>query len=141
MRGSTRAGSSRHSIRRGILAGLVGTSYMTAVQELFNSAGGGEGQQSWDSAPAPAKVARKGLVAVGIDPPTSWIPFLTHTMHWSYGAIWGLAYGAIPGSNSGSSLRYGALFGSGVWMASYAQLVPLGIYQAPWKYPPRTLAA
>lgn len=36
-------------------------------------------------------------------------------------------------------LRHGLLFGVGVWAASYAQLVPLGIYEPPWRYPPKTL--
>ena len=31
-------------------------------------------------------------------------------------------------------------FGTGVWSASYGELVPLGIYEPPWKYPPEELA-
>jgi hypothetical protein len=31
-------------------------------------------------------------------------------------------------------------FGTAVWTASYAELVPLGIYEPPWKYPPADLA-
>ena len=27
-----------------------------------------------------------------------------------------------------------------MWAASYAQLVPLGVYSPPWEYPPATLA-
>jgi hypothetical protein len=29
----------------------------------------------------------------------------------------------------------GPLFGLGVWAVSYAELVPLGIYEPPWNYP------
>ena len=31
-------------------------------------------------------------------------------------------------------------FGVGVWAVSYAQLVPLGIYDPPWAYPSGELA-
>jgi hypothetical protein len=31
-------------------------------------------------------------------------------------------------------------YGLGVWSASYAQLVPLGIYEPPWNYPLREVA-
>lgn len=30
--------------------------------------------------------------------------------------------------------------GACVWASSYAQLVPMGLYEPPWKYPPQTLA-
>jgi len=37
-------------------------------------------------------------------------------------------------------LRDGLVFGTAVWAASYAQLVPMGLYQPPWKYEPSELA-
>jgi hypothetical protein len=37
-------------------------------------------------------------------------------------------------------LPVGLGFGLGVWAASYAQLVPLGIYEPPWRYPAEELA-
>jgi hypothetical protein len=33
-----------------------------------------------------------------------------------------------------------AVFGAGVWVMSYVQLVPMGLYQPPWEHPPRHLA-
>jgi hypothetical protein len=35
---------------------------------------------------------------------------------------------------------HGLIFGVGVWGLSYAQLVPMGLYEPPWKYPARELA-
>jgi hypothetical protein len=32
------------------------------------------------------------------------------------------------------------MFGTAVWVASYLTLVPMGIYRAPWRYPPVELA-
>jgi hypothetical protein len=34
----------------------------------------------------------------------------------------------------------GIAFGTGVWGAGYAELVPLGVYKPPWKYPAKELA-
>ncbi len=48
-----------------------------------------------------------------------------------------MAYGVAVGS--GAPLA-GAAFGTGAWAASYAELVPLGIYQPPWRYPAKELA-
>jgi hypothetical protein len=54
-------------------------------------------------------------------------------MHWLYGTGWGAAYALLGRPN-------GAVFGTGVWAAAYAELVPLGIYEPPWKYPAKDLA-
>jgi hypothetical protein len=46
--------------------------------------------------------------------------------------------------NDGSSRRRplirGLAFGTVVWAMSYVELVPLGLYEPPWKYPPEELA-
>jgi hypothetical protein len=127
----------------GLAAGLVGTSWMTAYQELVaklqGGSGGGDGGDPWESAPAPAKVARKLLGVVGVEAKPDWIPVLTNVMHWGYGTTWGAAYGLVAGDRR-AAFRDGALLGAGVWAASYAQLVPMGIYEPPWEYPPTTLA-
>lgn len=34
----------------------------------------------------------------------------------------------------------GPLFGAGVWASSYLQLVPMGLYEPPWRYSPTLLA-
>ena len=53
-------------------------------------------------------------------------------MHWLYGTSWGVLYGGVPAG--------GLTFGTAVWAAAYAELVPLGIYEPPWRYPARELA-
>src|SRR5262245_15013015 len=118
---------------RGIAAGLLGTAAMTAAQTLLaRSEEGGAGEPSWERAPAPAKVARKALNLVGFDPPGSWIPVLTDVMHWGYGTTWGVVYTLVRGGRDEHLLREGVAFGTLVWAASYAELVPLGIYEPLW---------
>jgi uncharacterized membrane protein YagU involved in acid resistance len=61
-------------------------------------------------------------------------------MHWLYGVSWGAVYGVAAGATKPDPLVGGLAFGTGVWGASYAELVPLGVYKPPWKYPPKELA-
>ncbi|MFL5863374.1 MAG: hypothetical protein ACJ780_21810 [Solirubrobacteraceae bacterium] len=89
----------------------------------------------WEKAPVPAQVGRKLANLAGIDPDPRRIPLLTNIMHWSYGTGWGAVYGVLA-----KRRLNGALFGAGVWAMSYVQLVPLGLYEPPWKYPPQQLA-
>jgi hypothetical protein len=138
------------AVARGLLAGAAGTAAMTAWQELaakLQSSGGeeesssGESKDPWEEASAPAKVAKR--VGEGVfheDVPAEKIEFLTNAMHWSYGTSLGSAYGLIAGTTGRSTLRGGLAFGTGVWLFSYAQLVPMGLYEPPWKYPPKELA-
>jgi hypothetical protein len=68
------------------------------------------------------------------------IPFLTNAAHWGYGITMGSVYGLVHGSIGGRAAAQGPLFGLGVWATSYATLVPLGLYEPPWRYPPAVLA-
>jgi hypothetical protein len=124
----------------GVLAGAAGTAAMTLHQKIRQrlSQPDGESEPSgdsdpWKSAPAPAQVGKLGLEALGLGPVSPGaIPVLTQVMHWSYGSLWGAVY---------AGLRLpGPLFGLAVWAASYAQLVPLGIYDPPWEYSPGAIA-
>lgn len=141
------------ALGRGILAGAAGTAAMTAWQEVSAKLkSSDDNQQStddqepkqdpWEHAPAPAKVGRR--IAEGVfkrEPSPELIPVFTHGMHWAYGTGWGAAFGLVAGSARAThALRRGLTFGAGVWAASYAQLVPMGLYEPPWKYPPRELA-
>ena len=131
------------TILRGLVAGAVGTAAMTAVQELVQERdgdGGDTGGDPWESASAPAKVARRALGVVGIDVGEERIPLLTHAMHWGYGTAWGAAFALLRVRSRGDAVRDGVAFGVGVWAMSYAQLVPLGLYEPPWRYPLKTLA-
>ena len=88
----------------------------------------------WADAPAPAQVAKRIADAAGQGRRVTRedVPLLTNAMHWLYGLSWGAAYGAVRPN--------GLVFGTGVWAAAYAELVPLGIYKPPWKYPAKDLA-
>ena len=61
-------------------------------------------------------------------------------MHWTYGVGCGAAYGLVQGTIAAPPIRAGAAFGASVWGLSYAQLVPMGIYEPPWRYPAKELA-
>jgi hypothetical protein len=135
---------------RGVGAGIAGTAVMTAWQELSaklqepeESPGKEEEQPQdpWEQASAPAKVARRMIEGVfQRDVPAEWIPALTHGTHWGYGTAWGAAFGLIQGTRRENPVRAGVAFGTAVWAMSYVQLVPMGLYQPPWKYPPKQLA-
>lgn len=136
---------------RGLVAGAAGTAAMTAWQGAAarlragdDDDPGGEGSERdpWQQAPAPAKVAREISVRLlARVPPADRIPLLINVMHWSYGSAWGGMYGVVSARSAAQApLRRGMLFGAAVWGMSYAQLVPLGIYQPPWRYSPAELA-
>jgi uncharacterized membrane protein YagU involved in acid resistance len=142
-------GSRVQSTLRGLGAGAIGTLVMTGWQELsqrLRSSGGPDGHQApprdederWDGAPVPAKAAKLIAQHVLRRPLSAdLIPLLTQVMHWSYGIGWGGIYGFLnPGMPRPAGVREGAVFGAAVWLISYAQLVPMGLYQPPWRYPP-----
>jgi len=147
--------SPREALRSGLLAGVIGTAAMTAwqmwsakLQSGESEPDGAEGAPSpepedpWESASAPAKVAKRigeGVLKRDVSPDL--IPLLTHGTHWGYGTAWGTLYGvASARAHRHSRLRDGLLFGTGVWIMSYVELVPMGLYELPWKYPPKELA-
>jgi hypothetical protein len=104
--------------RARLVAGAIGTALMTVAQELTAAklqGSGDDGEQQgpeqsqpqdpWQQASAPAKVAKR------------------------ISAVYGLAQGTIHAP----TLRHGLLFGTGVWAMSYVELVPMGLYELPWK--------
>lgn len=142
----SRTASIRGALARGLGAGLAGTAAMTAWQELaarLNDAGDGEpqaGQDPWERASVPAQVAARAIERVaGRRPPPERIPLLTHATHWAYGAGWGVVFGLARRDGRGR-VAAGLPFGAAVWALSYLQLVPLGFYEPPWRYPAKALA-
>jgi uncharacterized membrane protein YagU involved in acid resistance len=141
-----------HAVATGLAAGVVGTGAMTAWQELaarLRSAASDAAPESdqpprdpWDDASAPAKVAKRIGEGVFHKPVSSErIPLLTNAMHWGYGTSWGAVYGLTAGSARDiSALAAGTAFGTAVWLMSYAQLVPMGLYDPPWRTPSQELA-
>src|SRR4051794_26883307 len=106
---------------------------MTAYQELVGRLRGGEppdepqsDDEAWEKASAPAKVARLALERVtGRRPAAEWIPLLANAMHWGYGTAWGVAFAVLRRGDGSHPVAAGLVLGTGVWAASYAQLVPL----------------
>jgi hypothetical protein len=113
---------------------------MTAFQELLPRLLAANGESGGGEEPAPAQAARKVLCAAGIEAPASWTPILTQVAHWTYGTTWGAAYSLVRSRTQTNATVLGLGFGLGVWGASYVQLVSLGVYEPPWRYPPSTLA-
>jgi hypothetical protein len=140
---------------KGLGAGVAGTVAMTGHQKIRqriarrdeypdaddDSTEAGEERDPWTSAPAPAQAGKRlieGLLRWRV--PARAIPVLTQVMHWSYGTFWGGVYAAGGDRWRGRPAFVGPMFGLGIWAASYAQLVPLGIYEPPWRYPAGALA-
>jgi hypothetical protein len=144
-------------LTRGVGAGVVGTTGMTALQELTSlvskarsndsspeaSDESGRDEDPWSKAPAPAQVAKRVLEAVfrrQVDPDR--IGLLTNMAHWGYGTSLGVGYGLIQGRLPfrAKPLVAGPVYGLAAWAQSYAMLVPMGLYEPPWRYPARTVA-
>jgi uncharacterized membrane protein YagU involved in acid resistance len=123
---------------------MAGTAAMTAWQESLRRLKDDPAEgaaDTWAKAPPPAKLGKRlieGLFhrEVGAEH----LGLLTNVVHWTYGTAWGAAYGIVQGTLRAHPLVHGLVFGSGVWAMAYVQLVPMGIYEPPWKYPVRTLA-
>ena len=136
------------AVTRGLIAGVTGTALMTAWQELSAKLISSDEEESseepsdpWEEAPAPAKVAQRFVKGMfGKDLSAESIPVATNAMHWGYGTGWGIVYGLVAGTRGRSRLGGGLAFGTAVWLASYAQLVPMGLYEPPWTYEPGELA-
>jgi uncharacterized membrane protein YagU involved in acid resistance len=137
------------AVARGVAAGVAGTAVMTAWQTAAAklspagqaSSSEDQARNPWDEASAPAQVARRILKGVfKRKVPASQIPLLTNVMHWGYGTSWGIVYGLVAGTTGRSRVPDGMLFGTAVWTMSYVQLVPMGLYELPWKYPSRVVA-
>ena len=140
------------AVARGLTAGVAGTAAMTGWQSLAarlrsadqadgDAGQGGAPDDPWARASVPARLGRRvieGVFEREVTPDK--IGLLTNVMHWGYGTAWGAVYGLLEGSRPGRSIRRGLVFGAGVWAMSYAQLVPIGLYEPPWKYPPSELA-
>jgi hypothetical protein len=133
------------SIARGVAAGVLGTATMTAVQlavrVLRGQPLGTQVPRTWAEAPAPAQVVKRAADALGKGRKITkqQVPLVTNAMHWAYGTGWGAAYGVAAHLARPGRVTGGLGLAAGLWGASYAQLVPLGIYKAPWEYPPGEL--
>jgi hypothetical protein len=149
--------SATAALTRGLGAGVIGTTGMTALQELSILArkarqNGSRPEASdeskrdedpWTHAPAPAQVAKRVLEAVfHQEVHADRIKLLTNLAHWGYGTSLGVAYGLIQRRLPFRTkpLVGGPLYGLAAWAQSYAMLVPLGLYEPPWRYPAKSIA-
>src|SRR5581483_1824201 len=137
----------RGALLRGAAAGAIGTAAMTVLQLAVRRAQGKRLDtpvpRTWDEAPAPAQVVKKAAEAVGEGRRVAkrHVPLLTNALHWSYGTTWGLGYGfAAHVVRPRNPLAGGLALGVAAWAAAYAELVPTGIYEPPWRYPASELA-
>lgn len=98
-------GSSHSASRlaRGSLAGFVGTSLMDALLYRRYKASGGRSRlarwefsvtsQSWENAPAPARLANLVAKSVtGRQIPVRYVGLANNLMHWGYGSSMGALY-------------------------------------------------
>lgn len=140
------------AIARGPAARVIGTAAMTLHQKAISRiqssrscdrlCGDGDAPQDpWKEAPTPALVGKRVIEGVfHRRVPADRIGALTTFMHWAYGIAWGGVYGTVQGTVRANPALLGPSFGAAVWAASYAELVPMGLYDPPWNYPPKTLA-
>ena len=137
------------SIVRGVGASAVGTAAMDTLLYGRYRRGGGdsaflswessEGVNTWDSAPAPALVAKLLLERVTKrEVPPRYVRSLNNLTHWGFGLATGAGYGLLIGSRP-SRVWYGLPFGAAVWAGGYVVLPLFGVYQPIWKYDLKTL--
>jgi hypothetical protein len=139
------------AVARGLIAGAVGTAAMDLVWFARYRRGGGtdklvnwefsSGLTDWESAPAPAQVAKRvmeGFLQREIPPERA--PLINNVVHWSYGMLWGALYGIVAGSLRSRRTAYGLALGPIVWGSAYAVLPLAKLYKPMWEYDPGTLA-
>jgi hypothetical protein len=134
----------------GLLAGLVGTVSLDAVQYLKHRRAGGEESplawefapvDSWEKAPDPGQIAKRLIEGfTGHELPGRWAWLASTVAHWSYGSAWGALYGVLAGSLRRPRAVYGVPFGVAVWATGYIVMPQTGLYKPIWEYDARTLA-
>jgi hypothetical protein len=145
------AGTPLGAVVRGLAAAAAGTLAMDLVLFARYRRGGGtsgfrewefsSGITSWDGAPAPAHVGKRlveGLFQTELH--ERWAPVVNNVTHWGYGVLGGAPYGLVVGSIHRPRLRYGLLFGAGVWGSGYVVLPAAKLYRPIWEYDRATLA-
>jgi hypothetical protein len=135
---------------RGALAGAAGTLAMDLLWYARYRRGGGDsafsawessaGLTGWDDAPAPARFGKR--IIEGIfqqELPAQRARLVSNVVHWATGVGWGAAFGVVAGSLTVRTLCQGLALGAGVWVQSYAVLVPAKLYKPIGEYDLPTL--
>ena len=106
----------------------------------FSSWESSEGVTDWESAPAPALVAKQLLEAVlGHEVAPQYARLLNNVTHWGFGVANGAVYGLVFGSRRKPKVGVGLPFGAAVWSGGYVVLPAFGVYEPIWKYDLKTL--
>ena len=121
------------TLARGLAAGAAGTAAMTAYQKLVLRSSG-EPAPTWEQAPPQTRIARRALGVVGVDLSARRIPLVSSIVHWTYGTALGPAYALLDERADRAAAAEGAGFGAGVWALSHAELTPVGLKPAPWRW-------
>ena len=136
------------ALARGLIAGLAGTTAMTAYQTARSMAQGSsvkeavapDPPETWQEAPAPGQVGYRFLSGMfHVDPAPRRATLVTNLVHWAYGTSWGGAYGLAAAGTEANPLAAGSAFGSLVFATAYAALPAMGLYDPPWEYDAKTL--
>ncbi|BBU24384.1 hypothetical protein [Mycobacterium xenopi] len=138
------------AVLRGALAGAVGTLAMDLLWYRRYRRQGGDsgfaawetsaGLATWEDAPAPAQVGKRlfeGVFDRDLAPTRARL--VNNVVHWAIGSGWGALFGLVSASVSRRPLWQGPAFGAGVWLQSYAVLVPAKLYEPIWEYDLKTL--
>jgi hypothetical protein len=130
------------------VVGVVATAAMDAVwYRRHRAAGGSEtflhwefaAPDSFDDAPAPAKVAKWAADRIGVALPDSAAGAANNLVHWATGVQWAVVASALRSATRVSPLTVGLCTGVLAWRTSYAILPRLGIYRPMREYDTATL--
>jgi hypothetical protein len=138
------------AVVRGAAAGAVGTIAMDLLWFRRYQRNGGNsgflewessaGLNSWDDAPAPAQFGRRLIqVVFQRELPPERARLVNAIVHGATGVGWGATFGLVTGSFPTRRSWHGLMLGTGVWVQSYAVLVPAKLYKPMWEYDAETL--
>ena len=119
-----------HALRRGLIAGAVGTAVMTAAQTAYYKATGAEPSST------PAEVGKRvirGVLQRDVSDDKEGV--LNNGMHWLYGTQWGVLYGLAARRPT-----HGIVFGLVVWGASLVELPAMKLAPPVWEMEPAAIA-
>ncbi|MBV8932036.1 MAG: DUF1440 domain-containing protein [Kutzneria sp.] len=139
------------AVWKGMAAGAAGTLamdlYWFARQRATTDRGSfwawetSAGLDDWEKAPAPAQIGKRiieGMLGRELSPRRARL--IANIVHWTYGTLWGTAYGVIAGSTTKPKAAHGLPLGVAVLVADYTVLPVAKLYKPIWEYDTRTIA-
>lgn len=107
--------------------------------ETFASWEFSTGADSFDEVGAPAKIAQRVANATRHPIPDRHAGLANDVMHWTTGVSWGVVAAGLASVSALPSVAAGLAAGVTAFVASYAVLAPLGVYDPIWEYDAGTL--